>query len=1093
MPALGAGGAPATEPPKRTSRRRVATLSGGGNTATIADAPSSCDKESAMEAIEACDIPATELGRSPSLPRRKRRLTTNAAKTIRSDPRKKTCVTSKVSRELMEGDTTDQRGVTLQALLDCLSGDVPVGTGATNQQLLEAISALLSSPDDGSASEEADLVVGEYNEEQREREEEVQAHEENGVRHREADLATHRDVNVSLEDELGDYEELTSDCSSEFDEGSGSEDGDLLHVNYNAEWSDEAVAAYMETLGDDINDDDTLLKLAKNRNEIKAWEEAGWEEVSGSVEPQSEYRGIYTGEWGPTPNVLRHAESPIDIFWFFFPKRLLRQIADESNRYAAQTVVTRARRIRDRQISSQRRGSRTKEVESLAQIRQRLRQMRMFQPHEYAVTFGLLIARMLCPQKRRLSTHWSTSSVGALPIGTFGAWMPRNRFDEVMQHLHFSDNQSEMAKYDRAWKIRPIVDTLQSTFLSGYKPGGFLSFDEGMIPSHSKYNGTRMYMRDKPHKWGTKLFLTCCPKTSYCLRLEVYCGKKAHLGGPQTIDDKSGPAAVLRNLDMVLPKDRQSYHVVVVDRFYTSVALALELLANKIYIVGTIQQRRIGFPSALKEKRKKRPTEISRGSYKVARSKAVPEMSACCWWDSKPVHLLATGASLQELTVGMKNVALVYGGGVLKDCLRDIGRNTWAEGEPSEIPCPKLVKDYHHNMGGVDVHDQLRLQRFSVQNAFRFKKYYKALFLGLLDLALVNAYLVHRTHYSRMGKMGMSHSGFLAMLHAQLLAVKPTDMEEQDDPTPFQQPLARRYINRSDHVPSETQDFHGEVGDPDRKRMHRACKVCSILAAPGKRGKNTKWLCEACSEGRTGDMGVYTSELVLRDRAAETLATVQLVVTCKAVVEAPPKRKVGVICLTQVSPSPTHALALRPPPRMPYKQQARFRPWQQSAPASSAKLPHILETAFSVVDSAGGWTPPIESIGFDARALARWGVHFEVELAALALDTPLGCYQVERRAAVATFVHYHVPTHARRYSNKTWREIYQPNDLSYVENLIQTTLANGGFLSQLWCCREHEQTPSDRSATVPHATLHQAATKPATKAAAKEDYAPITR
>ncbi|KAJ8571965.1 hypothetical protein ON010_g4869 [Phytophthora cinnamomi] len=238
MQALGAGGAPATESPKRTSRRRVATLSGGGNAVAIADAPSSSDEESAMEAIGACDMLSAELGRSPSPPRRKRRLTTSAAKTIRSDRRKKTCVTSTISRELMEGDTTGQRGVSLQAWLNCLSRDVPVGMGATNQQLLEAISALLTSLDDRSASEEADLVAGEYNEEQRHREDEVRAHEENGVRHREADLATHRDVNVRLEDELDDYEELTSDCSSEFDEGSKSEDEDLSHVNYKAEWSE---------------------------------------------------------------------------------------------------------------------------------------------------------------------------------------------------------------------------------------------------------------------------------------------------------------------------------------------------------------------------------------------------------------------------------------------------------------------------------------------------------------------------------------------------------------------------------------------------------------------------------------------------------------------------------------------------------------------------------------------------------------------------------------------------------------------------------------------------------------------------------------
>lgn len=88
-----------------------------------------------------------------------------------------------------------------------------------------------------------------------------------------------------------------------------------------------------------------------------------------------------------------------------------------------------------------------------------------------------------------------------------------HRFDEIMHHLHFSDNASPKASTDRAWKIRPIVETLQRTFKQGYTPGPVLSFDEGMIPSHSKYNGTRRFMRDKPHKWGTKMFLTCCPKS----------------------------------------------------------------------------------------------------------------------------------------------------------------------------------------------------------------------------------------------------------------------------------------------------------------------------------------------------------------------------------------------------------------------------------------------------------------------------------------------------------------------------------------------------------------------------------------------------
>lgn len=135
-------------------------------------------------------------------------------------------------------------------------------------------------------------------------------------------------------------------------------------------------------------------------------------------------------------------------------------------------------------------------------------------------------------------------------------------------------------------------------------------------------------------------------------RLEVYCGKKAHLGGPQTIDDKSGPAAVLRNLAMVIPPERTAHHLVVTDRFYTSIALAVKLLAHRIYTVGTVQPRRVGFPSSVKDSRKKRPANVPRGSYTLARCKSVPCMVACCWWDSKPVHFIATGSSTQELSTG---------------------------------------------------------------------------------------------------------------------------------------------------------------------------------------------------------------------------------------------------------------------------------------------------------------------------------------------------------------------------------------------------------------------------------------------------------
>ena len=48
--------------------------------------------------------------------------------------------------------------------------------------------------------------------------------------------------------------------------------------------------------------------------------------------------------------------------------------------------------------------------------------------------------------------------------------------------------------------------------------------------------------------------------------------------------------------------------------------------------------------------------------------------------------------------------------------------------------------------------------------------------LGLLDRALVNAFIVHRAYYAGIGKRGLTYALFTTTLQAQLLAVKPTDM-----------------------------------------------------------------------------------------------------------------------------------------------------------------------------------------------------------------------------------------------------------------------------------------------------------------------------
>ncbi|ETP22318.1 hypothetical protein F441_04342 [Phytophthora nicotianae CJ01A1] len=152
------------------------------------------------------------------------------------------------------------------------------------------------------------------------------------------------------------------------------------------------------------------------------------------------------------------------------------------------------------------------------QIREELEQAAEITGRELCVFIGLLIARSVGSNKEKLENHWKTVDEGAIPRGCFGQFMVCDRFMHISRNLHFSSNSDERARTDKAWKLRPVIDALQARFQSGYIPPAIMAFDEAMLPSRSSFNKMRVYMKDKPHKWGTKLFMLCCSTTAYCIR-----------------------------------------------------------------------------------------------------------------------------------------------------------------------------------------------------------------------------------------------------------------------------------------------------------------------------------------------------------------------------------------------------------------------------------------------------------------------------------------------------------------------------------------------------------------------------------------------
>ncbi|OWY92207.1 hypothetical protein PHMEG_00038878, partial [Phytophthora megakarya] len=321
------------------------------------------------------------------------------------------------------------------------------------------------------------------------------------------------------------------------------------------------------------------------------------------------------------------------------------------------------------------------------QLRVELLNMAAITPRELCVFIGLLIARSIAPNKEKLANHWRTTDEGAIPRGCFGSFMARDRFMHLSRNLHFSRNDDERAAKDRAWKLRPIIDALQRRFASGFTPPAIMAFDEAMLPSRSTFNRMRVYMKDKPHKWGTKLFMLCCSSTAYCIRFEVYCGKTERSGRSASTDYKSGPATVVRNLRAVFgatASPNGDMRLVVTDRFYSAVPLLMQLLTMGFYSIGTVRTDRLGLSSLLPKKKKgdktkppkipkNRPSNIERGTFTVAEATKVPDMRVLRWWDTRAVHMLSTGGSLE---------------------LDRIVRRDKLSGEQQEVVCPRIVKDY---------------------------------------------------------------------------------------------------------------------------------------------------------------------------------------------------------------------------------------------------------------------------------------------------------------------------------------------------------------------------------------------------------------
>ena len=521
--------------------------------------------------------------------------------------------------------------------------------------------------------------------------------------------------------------------------------------------------------------------LGRDQNPVQGPNLFEWEVYDEfSPDPDQDWlpTGLFSDIDRPRRGVLvdTHDFTPIDYFFLFFPPACFEHIVQETNRYAYQDLFDKA-------------------DDSYAK-----RLWRETDRDEIMAFIGLRIAMGLCSQpsqRENWSTWWLTES-------NFTKVMSRDRSTLVGRYFHFSNNEHRIERgqpnYNLLQKIQPIIDLTQNTYADCYKPSRHLSIDEAVIPFKGR-TYVKQYLRDKPHKWGIKVFVLADSSCNFLLKYRIYTGKA------DFVVDR-GRSFGEQIVEQLMTNYLNKGHILYLDNFYTAPKLAYSMMVSQTGVIGTVKENRKDFPVNLKKSKKRMkkqdpPAFMSSGN-----------MVCVTWHDSKRVSLIST-----------------------VDTNNTCDKRVRAKGEPTGyrlVEKPVIAERYNNYMGGVDHFNQLSM---SYRYPYRNYKWYMAVFNFIVETALVNGYTLY-TLYSKSSDPPAKVEGAVyfrrKIVDALVRANTQRRQNRHDRPAP-NLPVGNRLSSAA------ANHFPDKFADPKHKPR---CHVCSQTF---NKRKQTTFFCPGCT------------------------------------------------------------------------------------------------------------------------------------------------------------------------------------------------------------------------------------------------------
>lgn len=385
--------------------------------------------------------------------------------------------------------------------------------------------------------------------------------------------------------------------------------------------------------------------------------------------------------------------------------------------------------------------------------------------------------------------------------------MSKERFAFLLRCLRFDDKtfRLQRQKDDPFTPIREIWEMLITKCRDNYEAGSNVTIDEQLLAFRGRCK-FRMYIPNKPAKYGLKLEMLCDSGTKYMIDCAPYLGTGTDTGGLPL-----GEYFVKELTRSIHGTNRN----VTMDNWFTSIPLAKQLLLEpyRLTIVGTLRSNKREIPEEIKN----------------SRSRNVNTSMFC--YDG-PLTLLSYKP---------KPSKMVY---VLSSCDEEGTVNP-------ETHKPNLIEFYNSTKGGVDTFDQM----CSVMTCNRkTNRWPMCIFYDMLNIACINSYIIYCHNVSTLVQKIMSRCNYMKELHSQL--VKPwleTRLQMPTMPTHTKTKIQNVLGigtdvegGDRDEVQSTSRNESVSTGHNIRKR--KICGICSY-----KKRRMTKSICSQCSIAICGE------------------------------------------------------------------------------------------------------------------------------------------------------------------------------------------------------------------------------------------------